>query len=113
MHDRPIQQKQLDGSSNEHSSPESEGKGLSLNPPTFQLMASDGADAPPVQRKESSGGLPGDLVSGFAASTGHDLSNVNVHRNSDKPAQVGALAYAQGNDIHAASKRIRTWAECR
>jgi hypothetical protein len=101
MHDRPIQQKQSESTSNDHSSPESEGKGQSLNPPAFQLMASDGgADAPPVQRKESSGGLPGDLVSGFAASTGHDLSNVNVHRNSDKPSQVGALAYAQGNDIH-------------
>jgi hypothetical protein len=96
MKDHPIQQKQS-------AAPESESvesKGPSLSPPTFQLMASDGTASPPVQRKESSGGLPGDMVSGFAASTGHDLSNVNVHRNSDKPSQVGALAYAQGNDIH-------------
>jgi hypothetical protein len=96
MKDHPVQQKQS-------VAPESEGQesqGKSLNPPAFQLMASDGSDAPPVQRKESNGGLPSDLVSGFAASTGHDLSNVNVHRNSDKPSQVGALAYAQGNDIH-------------
>ncbi|HEX2901522.1 MAG TPA: DUF4157 domain-containing protein, partial [Bacteroidia bacterium] len=101
MHDHPIQQKQLDGSQAEHSSPDMEGK--SLAPPAFQLMASDGSDAPPVQRKQSSGGLPGDLVNGFAASTGHDLSDVKVHSNSDKPAQVGALAYAQGNDIHLGS----------
>ncbi len=98
MHDRPIQQKQLNSSSSERSSPESEGKGLM--PPAFQLMASDGSDAPPVLRKQSSGGLPSDLLNGFSASTGHDLSDVKVHQNSCKPAEVGALAYAQGNDIH-------------
>jgi hypothetical protein len=79
---------------------ESEGVGQLMAAPVFQLMASDGNNGPPIQRKESSGGMPGDLVSGFAASTGHDLSDVNVHYNSDKPSQVGALAYAQGNDIH-------------
>jgi hypothetical protein len=31
-----------------------------------------------------------------------DVSDVQVHRNSDKPAQLNALAYAQGNDIHLA-----------
>ncbi|HET7867412.1 MAG TPA: DUF4157 domain-containing protein, partial [Burkholderiaceae bacterium] len=29
-------------------------------------------------------------------------SDVRVHRNSDKPGQLNALAYAQGNDIHLA-----------
>ena len=70
----------------------------SSSAPAFQLMASP--SAPPIQRKASSGSLPTDLVHGFAASTGHDLSNVNVHYNSSAPSQVGALAYAQGNDIH-------------
>jgi hypothetical protein len=54
----------------------------------------------PVQRKVSSGGLDQDLVDGFAATSGHDLSDVNVHRNSSRPSEVGALAYTQGNDIH-------------
>jgi hypothetical protein len=95
QHESPIQEK---------SNFESEGPGLSLAPPAFQLMASDAAptsppEAPAMQLK-ASGGMPGDLVSGFAASTGHDLSDVNVHYNSDKPSSVGALAYAQGNDIH-------------
>jgi predicted nucleic acid-binding Zn-ribbon protein len=67
--------------------------------PPFQLQAS-AADAPPTQLKASSGGLDGELVNGFAATSGHDLSDVNVHRNSSKPSEVGALAYAQGNDIH-------------
>jgi hypothetical protein len=94
----PIQQKESAGSQHESSSPEQEGK--TLSPPAFQLMASDGGDAPPAQLKSSQGGLPGDMLNGFAASTGHDLSDVKVHTNSDKPSQVGALAYAQGNDIH-------------
>lgn len=29
-----------------------------------------------------------------------DLSEVRVHANSNKPGWLGALAYAQGNDIH-------------
>lgn len=34
------------------------------------------------------------------AMSGMDLSEVRVHRNSGKPAQLSALAYAQGNEIH-------------
>ena len=97
MHQSP----QHENPGQQNASPESEGKGKSLAPPAFQLKASEGPAAPPpVQRKENSNGLPSELTSGFAASTGHDLSDVNVHHNSDKPSQVGALAYAQGNDIH-------------
>jgi uncharacterized protein (TIGR02594 family) len=73
-----------------------------MSPPQFKLAAgADGAGGgeAPAQMK-GAGGMPADLASGFAASTGHDLSNVNVHYNSSAPAQVGALAYAQGNDIH-------------
>jgi hypothetical protein len=98
MHHTPSPQH--DSALQKKSSKESEGQGQSMSPPAFQLKASEGPVAAPVQRKESGGGMPSDLVNGFAASTGHDLSNVNVVRNSDKPAQVGALAYAQGNDIH-------------
>lgn len=47
-----------------------------------------------------SDGLPAQLRAGAEALSGLDLSGVRVHRNSDKPAQLQALAYAQGNDIH-------------
>lgn len=84
---------QLGAAESEH-----EGVGQMKAAPAFQLTA---GDAPPVERKAASGGgMPEDLVNGFKAATGHDLSNVHVHYNSDKPAQVGALAYAQGNDIY-------------
>lgn len=58
----------------------------------------------PLQAKAdpARGGLPGDLQAGIESLSGMDVSDVQVHRNSDKPAQLDALAYAQGNDIHLA-----------
>ena len=44
--------------------------------------------------------MPGKLKSGMESLSGMDLSDVRVHRNSLKPAGLGALAYAQGNQIH-------------
>lgn len=46
------------------------------------------------------GDLPGQLRSGIESLSGMDLSDVRVHRQSDKPAQLNALAYAQGSDIY-------------
>lgn len=61
----------------------------------------------PVQRKESTlslssapTGLPDGLKSGLEHLSGFDLSPVRVHYNSPNPARVGALAYAQGANIH-------------
>lgn len=47
-------------------------------------------------------GMPDHLKSGIESLSGMDMSSVRVHANSDKPAQLNALAYAQGNDIHLA-----------
>jgi hypothetical protein len=52
-------------------------------------------------------GLPNALRSRLERLSGVDLSDINVHRNSDKPQQVGALAYTQGKDIHIASGQER------
>ena len=56
----------------------------------------------PMQGKAepAGGGLPGGLRQGIEAMSGMDLSDVQVHRNSAQPAQVNALAYAQGNEVH-------------
>lgn len=59
--------------------------------------------AAPVQAKPGpggNGGLPPQLRAGVEALSGHSMADVRVHRNSPQPAQVGALAYAQGRDIH-------------
>lgn len=47
-------------------------------------------------------GLPDRLKTGVEQLSGVSLDNVRVHYNSGKPAQLNALAYAQGTDIHVA-----------
>lgn len=74
-----------------------------------QMMAYDNAvqynentqlkaeDAP---KKKNNTGLPDKLKTGMENLSGMSLDDVKVHRNSDKPAQLQAHAYAQGTDIH-------------
>tara|TARA_A100000164_G_scaffold275481_1_gene247492 strand:- start:135 stop:929 length:795 start_codon:yes stop_codon:yes gene_type:complete len=45
-------------------------------------------------------GLPDNLKSGIESLSGMSMDSVQVHYNSDKPAQLNALAYAQGSNIH-------------
>ncbi|MCP4548391.1 MAG: DUF4157 domain-containing protein [bacterium] len=56
----------------------------------------------PVQREaeENRTGMPDRLKAGLEGLSGLDLSWVRVHYNSPKPAQLAALAYTQGQDIH-------------
>lgn len=53
-----------------------------------------------LQKKENNTGLPDTLKSGIENLSGIFMDDVKVHRNSDKPAQLNAHAYAQGTDIH-------------
>ncbi len=46
------------------------------------------------------GGLPESLLLGIEQLSGMDMGDVRVHRNSSKAREAGALAYAQGNEIH-------------
>jgi len=48
-------------------------------------------------------GIPPSLKAGITSLSGVDISDVRVHKNSDKPRQIGALAYTQGNNIYIAS----------
>lgn len=52
----------------------------------------------PIQRRQR--GLPDRLRAGVEALSGLPMGDVEVHYNSPKPAQVNALAYAQGAQIH-------------
>ena len=45
-------------------------------------------------------GLPDQLKSGIESLSGLSMDHVRVHYNSSQPAQLNALAYAQGSDIH-------------
>lgn len=57
-----------------------------------------------VQREVSPNntGLPDNLKIGIENLSGYSMDDVKVHYNSDKPAQLCALAYTQGVDIHIA-----------
>ena len=71
----------------------------------------DTASAAPVQaaheatRNET--GMPDQLKTGIEALSGMDMSEVRVHANSAEPAQLNALAYTQGHDIHLAPGQER------
>lgn len=52
-------------------------------------------------------GLPDRLKTGVEALSGLSLDDVKVHYNSAKPAQLQALAYTQGSDIHVAPGQAR------
>ncbi len=47
-------------------------------------------------------GMPDNLKNGIESMSGYSMDNVRVHYNSPKPAQLQALAYTQGTDIHVA-----------
>ena len=75
--------------------------------PEEELM--QGKFSAPLQRQAENKpasnrtGLPENLKSGIESLSGMDISDVRVHYNSPKPAQLNAHAYAQGSDIHLAS----------
>ncbi len=53
-------------------------------------------------KTENRTGMSDELKAGLESSSGLDLSDVRVHRNSSKPALLNALAYTQGQTIHLA-----------
>ncbi|HBV95655.1 MAG TPA: hypothetical protein DEF36_01195 [Desulfotomaculum sp.] len=53
-----------------------------------------------VKGQENNTGIPEGLKTGVESLSGMDLSDVKIHYNSNKPAALNALAYAQGTDIH-------------
>ncbi|WP_299009776.1 DUF4157 domain-containing protein [uncultured Shewanella sp.] len=50
--------------------------------------------------KPSHQGLPERLKHGIEQLSGYSMDDVTVHRNSSKPAQLSAHAFAQGNNIY-------------
>ena len=62
--------------------------------------SSAGGDA--GKRSENKTGLPDNLKARIESLSGLALDNVRVHYNSPRPAQLQALAYTQGTEIHVA-----------
>ena len=51
-------------------------------------------------RRGTAAGLPDGLRSGIESLSGLELDDVRVHRDSTRPAALGAAAYTEGADIH-------------
>ncbi|MGZ4995735.1 MAG: eCIS core domain-containing protein [Methylobacter sp.] len=83
--------------------------GLHLTAQRQKLESLSGGAAQRVEdvTKPNNTGLPDKLKSGIEALSGLSMDNVKVHYNSSQPAQLNALAYAQGTDIHVAPGQER------
>ncbi len=60
------------------------------------------ADRAATVRPPNRTGLPDNLKAGVEALSGMSMDHVRVHRNSSRPAQLQAHAFAQGSDVHLA-----------
>lgn len=67
----------------------------------------DGSDRVASQRAPNRTGLPDALKSGVEALSGLSLADVRVQYNSARPAQLNALAFTQGRQIHVAPGQER------
>jgi hypothetical protein len=76
--------------------PGEEEEPLQMKP--FQLISEK--EELPLQKKANNTGIPDNLKTGIENLSGYAMDDVKVHYNSAKPAQLEALAYAQGTDIH-------------
>lgn len=52
--------------------------------------------------KKDKTGIPAAMKRGFEHSSGFSFDDVRVHYNSEKPAQLHAHAYTQGNEVYVA-----------
>ncbi|HVZ25627.1 MAG TPA: DUF4157 domain-containing protein, partial [Sediminibacterium sp.] len=69
----------------------------------MQLRTAGQISANTLQKKEEEngpGGLPAQLRNGIEQLSGQSMRDVKVHYNSSRPAQLKALAFAQGSEIH-------------
>ena len=75
-------------------------------PDARKRVSSAGASGQAISPSNRTG-LPDGLKNGVQALSGFSLDDVRVHFNSSKPAQLQALAYTQGTDIHVAPGQER------
>jgi hypothetical protein len=73
---------------------EAEGQAESQEGEALQRVAA------PSHAPQNRTGLPDGLKAGVESLSGLSLDDVRVHYHSTKPAQVDALAYTQGSEIH-------------
>ena len=75
-------------------------QGLTSNSARVKQLRNAPATPGTIAEARHGNGLPLHLQSGIEALSGLAMDDVTVHYNSSQPAQVGALAYAQGRTIY-------------
>ncbi len=97
-------QKTKSGFMEDFSEPEHEGRSHPAVP--FQMTQYDldlrDSDKDPIGSKSAENIMPMALQAKMEKSFGADFSEVNIHANSAAATRVGALAYAEGEDVHFA-----------
>jgi hypothetical protein len=104
-----AQLRRLQALADRHYSPMSQ---LAGAPEEEELVQGQFANAelqPQLQQapRANNTGLPDQLKSGIESLSGLSMDHVRVHYISSQPAQLNALAYAQGSDIHVAPGQER------
>ncbi len=82
-------------------------RALQLKTITASLIGDAGTAQKVAMAEPNQTGLPHQLKAGIESLSGISLNQVKVHYNSSQPAQLNAMAYAQGNDIHIAPGQER------
>lgn len=67
-----------------------------------QVEENSNAIAASEVQQENNTGMPDNLKTGIENLSGISMDDVKVHYNSSEPAELQALAYTQGTDIHVA-----------
>ena len=52
-------------------------------------------------------GIPTEMKEKYEACSGFSFDDVKIHYNSDKPKNIGALAYTKGNEVIISFKKTR------
>lgn len=96
------QQEALPGQDGQQAAPPAYGLDFADNQkaPIQPLMSEGQQTAPASLPPPNNTGLPDRLKAGVEQLSGYSMDDVRVHYNSSKPAQLNALAYAQGTEIH-------------
>jgi len=84
-------------------SPAEQSHTTSLPAQRREAAANSNSNPPRTASPPNRTGLPDRLKTGIENLSGYAMDDVQVQYNSSKPAQLNALAYAQGNEIHLGS----------
>ncbi len=70
------------------------------------LSGNENTTNPFIAQRKQNPSLSPELQTKMESTMGADFSNVKVHTNSQKATEMGAHAFAQGNDVHFAQGKF-------